>query len=922
MRIVSVPQNSGGPGLHAVPRGIESLCCRQSPLLYKEVTSVIATYRLQLVPELSFAEVEKLVPYFQRLGISHLYLSPITEARAGSTHGYDVIHHNAIREEFGGREGFDRLLSVVREAGLELVLDFVPNHAGVGPHNEAWQHVLAHGQHSPFARYFDIDWNPLEETLQGRVLLPFLGEPYGQALDTGAIGVVWEAGLFYASYFENRFALAPNTYADLLAVAMPHHERTDLYFDLKELQEAYATLSPSEVHKAEMLERRLQAVADKVDWETVLEEISGERLHELLEKQNWRLAYWKAASYEINYRRFFDINGLVALRMEDDEVFWSAHRLLGELVTQEGIAGVRIDHIDGLFDPQAYLERLQQLGTKHIWVEKILAPGETMPDGWPVDGTTGYEFMNDVMSVLLDSEGMPAVERTYGRFVPDGSSFADIARESKLLVMETALSSELYRLSYELNRLCKADYHTRDFALGALREALSEIVAALDRYRTYLPYDQETAREVIEKVAHRARQRTPAFEPSLYDFIAHIILGEVPEHLVEHQQAWVGRFQQYTAPVAAKGVEDTTFYRYLPLVALNEVGGEPEVGEQPVQAFHSHARFRAQRYPRNLLATATHDHKRGEDTRMRLITLTEVPDQWEETLRNLSLVGEPHRGMHGPSRYDQYLFYQVLVALWEGSDHDALSDRLWEYMQKASRESKRQTSWNNPNESYEKELEQFVRSVLADTRLPEAIEPLAHAVAERGYYNSLSQVVLKFTVPGVPDFYQGCELFDLSLVDPDNRQPVDYQRRSRLLDEMQGLIDRPVVDPIRGMIESRDETAKFYLTARLLRVRREHDELFDKGTYRDLELQGPDTKHWLGFAREHEGSALIAIVPRLPASWADQHDARLLLDEALAEREWTEVLTGTAVRACSDIDLNALPIPWAVLYSRSDHSHD
>lgn len=876
---------------------------------------MIATYRLQLLPGFDFSEVEKLVPYLKWLGVSHLYLSPVTEARAGSTHGYDVIHHNAIREEFGGREGFERLLAVVREADLELILDYVPNHAGVGPYNEAWQHVLAYGRHSEYARYFDIDWDPLEQTLQGKVLLPFLGQSYGQALDTGKISIIWQDGRFYAAYFDNRFALSPASYADILAVAMTHHERTDVYFDLKDLQEAYASLSPAEVQRAEMLERRLQASAGDMDWEPILDEFQGETLHQLLEQQNWRLAYWKAASYEINYRRFFDINGLVALRMEDDEVFWNAHRMLGELMTQEGIAGVRIDHIDGLFDPEAYLERLRELGTRHIWVEKILAPGETVPECWPVDGTTGYEFMNDVMKVLLAPEGLESIVRTYGRFVPEGQTFKEVTRESKLLVMETSLSSELYRLSYQLNRLCKADYHTRDFALGALREALSEIIAALDRYRTYLPYDQETARDVIEKVAYRARQQTPAFEPSIYDFIADIILGEIPEHVKDQQQAWVGRFQQYTAPVAAKGVEDTSFYRYLPLVALNEVGGDPEVGQQPVQAFHSHARFRAQRYPRNLLATATHDHKRGEDTRMRLITLTEVPDQWDETLRALSSIGESHRGLHGPSRYDEYLFYQSLVALWEGSDHGALCDRLWQYMQKASRESKRQTSWNNPNEGYEKDLEAFVRGVFEDARLPEAIQPLAVLVAERGFFNSLSQLVLKFTVPGVPDLYQGCELLDLSLVDPDNRTPVDYERRRTLLEELQGLLNQPDSETLCAMVSARDETAKFFLTARLLRLRAEHRELFNNGSYRDLELQGPDTDHWLVFAREMEDAAMVVVVPRFPATWADRHEARIVLDDELAGREWNEALTDTTLRVESELDLRSLPTPWGVLRS-------
>ncbi|WP_203329013.1 malto-oligosyltrehalose synthase [Candidatus Laterigemmans baculatus] len=856
---------------------------------------MIASYRLQLIPEFGFSEVAALVPYLKKLGISHLYLSPITEARAGSTHGYDVIDHNRIRSEFGGREGLENLLQTIREAGLQLIFDIVPNHSGVGPRNEAWQNVLAYGKHSPFARYFDIDWAPLEETLQGKVLLPFLGKTYGEALDDGEIRLSYEAGKFYATYFENRFALSPATYAEILATALPHYERTEVYFDLKDLQQTYASLSPQEVEKAEIVGRRLETFEEKVSWQETLDEFQGAKLHELLERQCWRLAYWKTAGYEINYRRFFDINGLAALRMEDDEVFWKSHRLLGDVVAEEGVAGVRVDHVDGLFAPQAYLTRLKELGTRQIWVEKILAPRETLPDGWPVEGTTGYEFMNDLMNVLLRGEGLKAIERIYFHFVPDADSYEDVVHDSKLLVIRSSLSSELYRLAHELNLLCKSDYHTRDFALGTLRDGVAELVAALGRYRTYLPEEAETAREVVEQAVGRARQRTPSFEPSLYDFIARVILGDVPEELRERQQAWVGRFQQYTAPVAAKGVEDTAFYRYLPLVALNEVGGEPQLSPQPVQAFHSHARFRAQRYPTALLATATHDHKRGEDTRARLIALTEMPDRWEETLRELVQIGQNYHGLHGPSRLDEYLFHQLLVALWKGSTPESLEERLTAYMQKASRESKLRTSWNNPNESYEKDLDNFVRSMLADARTGPAIESLSAKLADEGFFNSLSQVVLKFTSPGVPDIYQGCELADLSLVDPDNRRPVDYERRKQLLEHFQPLLEEPQRGAVAELIEQRDETVKFYLTARLLRLRGEYPELFASGSYRALEVCGPAAECWIAFAREQGGAAVVVAVSRFPCNWQQQQPAELQLPADLAGRRWTESLSGAQV---------------------------
>ncbi len=873
---------------------------------------MIATYRLQLEPNFGFAEVERTVPYLKLLGVSHLYLSPITEAKAGSTHGYDVIDHNVIRSEFGGQTGWAKLLNKVRDVGLKIIVDVVPNHAGVGPHNEAWQNVLAFGKHSKYSSYFDIDWTPLEDSLQGKVLLPFLGKPYGQCLDDGEISLVKYGSSFRASYGEHNFALAPISYAKLLAAAMPQHERSDLYFDIKELQESYALLTPEDVQRAEMLERRLDRIASQVNWESALATFAGPDLHDLLEQQNWRLAYWKAASYEINYRRFFDVNGLFALRVQDDEVFWSSHRLVSELLAEDVVDGLRVDHIDGLFDPQAYLQRLHDLGARHVWVEKILAAGETLPEEWMSEGTTGYEFMNDAMNVLTDQQGLESIIRIYHRFIQDNDTYEEITRESKRLVMESALSSELHRLGYGLNRICKADYHTRDFAMGALREALAELIAAISRYRTYLPYGRESAEQVIQSAVQLATQRTPSFEPTIYSFIAKVILGELPEHLLETQQAWVGRFQQYCSAVAAKGVEDTTFYRYIPLVALNEVGGEPAVGEQPLQAFHSHARFRARYRPLSLLATATHDHKRGEDTRMRLIALTEFPEQWEETLRALTKIGETHSNWQGPSRSDQYLLFQVLIATWFGRNTDDYSDRLWNYMRKATRESKQNTSWNNPNENYERVLESFVRGLLSDDELAVAIEPLANKIAHVGLCNSLSQIVLKFTIPGIPDIYQGCELLDLSLVDPDNRRPVDYAGRLTLLQQVSANRNPVDTNDFERMIEAIDESAKLFFMARLMQFRSAHTEIFTSGSYHELKLNGDDATHWIAFSRQLAHETLFVIVPRLNGEL--RLSAQIELDEALHDQTWIDVLSGKEFIWKKTIDVSTLPRRWGVLY--------
>ncbi len=876
---------------------------------------MIATYRLQLHPGFTFADAERVLPYLQRLGVSHLYLSPINEARKGSTHGYDVIDHNVIREDLGGRAGFDRLLAAARAAGMGLVIDFVPNHAGVGPRNVYWQDVLAYGAASPYACYFDIDWKPLKPELQNKILLPFLGSTYGEALDRGEITIQYQDGRFFAEYFDARFALAPASYAAIIESALPRFERSDDYWILKDVLEAYRRIEPGDRERAETLRPRLLNLTGRLDAAGFGAHLSTASLHAILEQQHWRLAYWKTAGYEINYRRFFDINGLVGLHMEDDRVFWDSHRLLAELLTLDGVTGVRIDHVDGLFDPHRYLGMLRQLGAASVWVEKILASGEVLPAEWPVEGTSGYEYLNDVLHVLVCPDGEHLLDRVYKRLVPEAEPYDDVVYESKKMVMATTLSSELFRLTYELDRISEADYRTRDFTLEALRAALEAVVACFDRYRTYLPHNADEAREVVQMAVRKAQQRNPATEPSVYEFVARIILGDVREDLRKQQQSWAGRFQQYTAPVAAKGVEDTAFYRYYRLAAMNEVGGEADAFGQTVQSFHSHNRFRAYRYPRNLLATATHDHKRGEDTRMRMLALAEAPDLWERTLGGLGEIAEEAmRDFHQPTRADRYVFFQALTALWQGADQATLADRLVEYMLKASRESKIATSWLNQDEHYEEALEHFVRAFLADERLPEAIADMASLAGSVGFHNTISQVVLKFTSPGVPDIYQGCELLDLSLVDPDNRRPVDFERRAAALEEASGLLETPGAEPLQALLDACNPQAKLYLTARLLALKRAHACLRE-GAYRPLSVSGPGAAHWIAFSRESEGEAAVVVVSRFPTSLPHSGEAGVELPEALAgQGRFADALTGAVVEAAGGaVDARALPVPWAVL---------
>lgn len=880
---------------------------------------MIATYRLQLGPGFGFDDARALLPYLRRLGISHLYLSPITDARRGSTHGYDVVDHNRIRDELGGPDGFWALLRAARAAGLALILDIVPNHAGVGARNARWQDVLAYGPHSPYAFHFDIEWQPLKPELRRKVLLPYLGRPYGEALDAGEITLVFEEGRLSAAYGRGRFALAPVTYADVLTAALDGEDVHDRDAAAA-LAAEFATLAPHERGRADTLRTRLAVLAGRLSLPARLARVCGERLHAILERQFWRLAMWTVAAHEINYRRFFDINDLVGLRMERPEVFDDAHRLVARLAAQPGVEGVRVDHVDGLFDPQAYLERLRAIGVRGIWVEKILAPGETLPPGWPVEGTSGYEFLNDVLALLTRPQGALPLDRAYRWFVRDPRPYADVVYESRRLVTDTSLAGELSRLAYSLDRISEGDYHTRDFTFEALRQALGDVVAAFPRYRTYLPHDREDAARTIREAVHEARRRHPGAEPTVYAFIGGVLMGEVAPPLRAAAAAWAAQFQQYAAPVAAKGVEDTAFYRWLRLVALNEVGGAPDRFGLTTQAFHARARFRAHRYPRTLLATATHDHKRGEDLRARLVALAEIPETWRRTVGLLSGLARRHRSPDGPSRRDEYLFYQTLAGLWHGADRDALAGRLATYMQKAAREAKLHTSWLNPDVVYEAALERFVRGMIADARVGRAVDPLARALARAGFANSLSQLVVKLTSPGVPDFYQGTELLDLSLVDPDNRRPVDFAARAGLLDELEPHLAQPDPAVLRGWVEAVDPRLKFFVTVRLLRFRQAHPALF-AGAYRPLDAEGSQADCLVAYAREAEDAALVVAVPRFPLAleraggWGT---TRLTLPAEVRGRAWSDVLTEEPLGAQAAGRPAAWPLPWAVLFSEAE----
>jgi (1->4)-alpha-D-glucan 1-alpha-D-glucosylmutase len=869
---------------------------------------MVATYRLQLRPGFGFPEVQALLPYFVRLGVSHLYLSPVTEARPGSTHGYDVRDHNRLREELGGAEAFSALLDAAAGHGLRVILDIVPNHADAGPTNARWQDVLAYGPASPYAGFFDVEWDPLKPELQGKILLPFLGRPYGEAVDAGEITLTFEHDRFFAAYFDHRFAIAPATYPEILAAFPPHAG----------LAAAYAEAGAAREH-LEALQPALVAALREAPAASLLAAFAGTRLHALLERQFWRLAFWKAAGYEINYRRFFYLNDLVALRVEDEEVFTETHALVARLAGHPAVDGVRVDHVDGLFDPHAYLRRLRALGVRGVWVEKILAPGETLPEEWPVEGTTGYEFLNDALRLLTPAEGEFPLDRLYRRFVRDRPPYRVEVYRSKRAVMERHLVGELDRLAYDLDRISEADYHTRDHAYEALRDAIVEVIAALDRYRTYLPYRREEAEEVLRQAVYRARQRTTGEDPAVFDFLLQVVLGDVRPDLRLRAAVIAGRLQQYASVVMAKGIEDTAFYRYVRLAALNEVGGEPLRFSLDAEAFHARARFRALRYPRTLLATATHDHKRGEDLRLRMAALAAIPDVWERTLRSLRPVIAEHTGDPPPAAADIYLFCQTLAALWDRLGGSGLEDRLALYMRKAAREAGLHTGWSNPNAGYEEQMDRFVRGMIGDARVRRRMAGVARTLRRYGFINSITQVILKTTSPGVPDFYQGCELFDLSLVDPDNRRPVDFGSRQRLSGEMEPLIDQPDPDVLRIWLAAEDDRLKLYATMRLLRFRRAMSEALLEAEYRSLasdDLGGPDL---LGYLRTHARGTLLVVVPRrfAPDAAEQGRAGQVRVPDSLVGAVGTDILTGRTDVFPTVLDLAGRPLPWLVAWTPS-----
>ncbi|MBV8083345.1 MAG: malto-oligosyltrehalose synthase [Chloroflexi bacterium] len=931
----------------------------------------LATYRLQFHAGFTFRDARNVVPYLHELGVSDVYASPYQKARAGSSHGYDVANPNTLNPEIGTEDDYRAYVEELASRGMGQVLDTVPNHMGIGDANNVWwQDVLENGPASVYADFFDIDWTPAitaDPLDSPKVVIPVLGDQYGRVLENAELCIALEPTGLFVRYWDFRLPLAPESYVrilDLARAALPasaHDEDAGIQSILRGLRQlpsrARTDGDSRELRNRlkEPLKRQVIALHEdsapfRTSLEHVLARLNGRKddplsfddLDALLSEQSYRLAYWRVAAEEINYRRFFDINDLAAVRVEDPEVFRATHALLLVLIRLGAITGVRIDHPDGLRDPAGHLWRLQRacfveryadkareallpdadralverelgalydrlraedpgsplLRAVYMVVEKILAAGEQLPRDWPVNGTTGYDFMNQLNGIFVDRDNRAAFDASYAAFTGTRQRYVDLANSTRKMVMLVSLPGELNGLAYRLKQLANRDRRHRDFTLNALTFAIREFIACLPVYRTYIDPDSgavsDSGREVIERTTDEVKRRNPRTDPTIFDFIRDQLvpvplppqrdrLGEGASPDQDRMQ-FVARFQQVSGPVMAKGVEDTAFYQYNRLVSLNEVGGDPDQFGWSLTAFHRANATRRDRWPLSMLSTSTHDSKRSEDVRARLNIVSELPRQWRAGLSRWARANMRHKtgvdGRPAPDRNDEYLLYQTLLGAWplhelNEAGYGEWTERVLAFMLKAVKEAKANTSWINPNAEYEAALATFVRAVLdrsASSAFLDDFLQLERTVADLGLFNSLSQTLLKFASPGVPDVYQGNDTWDFSLVDPDNRRPVDYTLRRKLLQAAR------CADPEELVGTRADGRIKVFLTHRCLRARQDWPELFLDGGYQPLRAEGSAARHVCAFARTHDGRSALAIAPVLVSALTSGAEAPMRPD--------------------------------------------
>jgi (1->4)-alpha-D-glucan 1-alpha-D-glucosylmutase len=863
-----------------------------------------ATYRLQMHADFTFEHLAQIIPYLDDLGVSDVYLSPIFCATPGSTHGYDVCDYGQINEELGGLEGLKKVSGLLRDRGMGLLADFVPNHMGIeGSLNWRWADVLEHGPLSRYAAFFDIEWNPRQTTLQERILLPLLHDFYGRVLEAGEIRIEFAEEKFWACYRSLRFPIRLASYAVILKrVAWFKNPGTPLAQKIEALAEQFGALADPLPESTPETAAALQARGDalRLEWvlltmseevsadlRQVLEVLNGhattpdrfEALHQLLEEQNYRLAYWKTGTHEINYRRFFAVDSLVGLHMEAREVFDESHEFLRDLIAGKIVTGARIDHIDGLFDPAQYLQRLSGLVGEtedpiYILVEKILADREELPPEWAAHGTTGYDFTGSLINLFLSSPSENEFTRIYDEFTGRTNHPDEQAYRLKLFIMQELFPNAVDNLVLDLEARVKSDRRWRDWTVSELRPALTRIIACLSVYRTYRVRDQPLAPaeiEVVEKATAEALRLSNSADPLPFHFIRDLWLGRYPDELAGPElkawaDQWIGKLQQYTGAIMAKAMEDTFFYRYVRLFAANEVGHHPADFGRPVEAFHEANARKLKKWPAAMLATSTHDTKMSEDVRARLLALSRLPERWDAALHLWSKLNHPAKTLVNdvlaPDSNEEYLLYQILLGAWpleESEVHSVFVERIKQYLRKALAEAKAHTNWASPDEAWLRACDHFVETILdrqASESFWKEFTPFAENLALQGMKISLVQTALKLTSPGVPDFYQGTELWDFSLVDPDNRRPVDYGVRLELLE---GLDQIPLAQLWANW---KDGRIKLTVIRALLRHRREHPGLFAQGSYTPLKITGPHADHFVAFLREDRGRQLLFVAQR------------------------------------------------------------
>ncbi|GAB4527508.1 MAG: malto-oligosyltrehalose synthase [Anaerolineae bacterium] len=948
-----------------------------------------ATYRVQFNADFTFQHAREIVPYLHQLGISDLYASPILQARPGSTHGYDICDYGSLNSVLGTDADFEALVQTLREHEMGLLVDIVPNHMGVDMAcNLWWKDVLENGPSSPYASFFDIDWHPVKIELVNKVLLPILEDQYGNVLESGKITLGLMAGRFVVQYNGIELPLTPDTYNDILSEVVEHVEAEaasedapeDASAQLQELQSIvtalgylppYDSTEPEQVaertREKEIIKARLAALVEasptvQAALDETLNTLNGDpadsasydRLDMLLQRQPYRMAFWRVATDEINYRRFFDINDMAAIHIERPEVFTAVHQKIVDLLGEGHITGLRIDHPDGLWGPSAYFQALQEsymaarLRHKHpeltpedaneavkawfearaaqdnhtpplyVVAEKILSETEPLPLEWAVDGTTGYDFLTAVNGLLVDVTSESALSEAYHDFIGYPVDFREMVYNAKHLIMDQSLASEIRSLSRQLERITEVNRRYRDFTLNGLTQAIREVIASLSIYRTYITEVEavsERDQSYVLAAVLNARRRNPNVSRWLFSFVRDTLLLA---NLDQFQPAYrarvvnfVMRFQQMTGPVMAKSVEDTSFYIYNRLVSLNEVGGHPDQFGMTLAQFHEHNTFRCEHWPHAMLSTSTHDTKRSEDVRARIDVLSEMPEEWHSTVQTWARLNAEKKTVvddeAAPDANDEYLYYQTLLGMWEeGESVEVMQARLQAYMTKAANEAKVHTSWINTDDAYNDSLHRFVEQTLADQAFMEAFLPLQRKVAHFGRLNALVQTLLKLTAPGVPDVYQGNELWNFSLVDPDNRRAVDFGLRQTQLNALLNLDTTAAWSP-----EAREEAVhsgmlKLLVVAHTLRYRRAQPHLFVDGSYEPVTIEGPGAGHGCAFIRRSGNQVMLVAVPlqcvalthgeqRLPIGEAVWGDTTLVLPERLHNVPFTDVYTGQTI---------------------------